>query len=65
MPINIIDRSQQEGRHSNTRPNEPHSLGSIGLPLGAMERIREEIAKLFRGRLEVSVQSRAVISKVI
>jgi hypothetical protein len=25
MPINIINRSRQEGRHSNARPNEPHS----------------------------------------
>jgi hypothetical protein len=31
-PINTIDRSQQEGRYTNTRPNEPHSRGSGGLP---------------------------------
>jgi hypothetical protein len=31
-PINIIDRSRQEGRHSNARPNEPYSTGSGGLP---------------------------------
>jgi hypothetical protein len=47
MPINIIDRSRQEGRHSNARLNEPHSLGSGGLPPGAMENIREEMVKLF------------------
>jgi hypothetical protein len=38
--INIIDRSWQEGRHNNARPNEPHILGSGGLPPGAMEKIR-------------------------
>jgi hypothetical protein len=54
-PINIIDRSRQDGRHNNARPNEPHSLGSGGLPPGAMEKIREEMAKLFRDRLGVSV----------
>jgi hypothetical protein len=46
-PINIIDRSRQEGWHNNARPNEPHSLGSGGLPPGAMEKIREEMAELF------------------
>jgi hypothetical protein len=51
--INIIDRSRQEGWHSNARPNEPHSLGSGGLPLGVMEKIREEMAELFRDRLRV------------
>jgi hypothetical protein len=45
--INIIDRSQQEGRHNNARPNEPHSLGSDGLPPGAIEKIREEMTELF------------------
>jgi hypothetical protein len=38
--INIIDRSQQEGQHSNARPNGPHCPGSSGLPPGAMEKIR-------------------------
>jgi hypothetical protein len=46
-PINIIDRSRQEVRHNNARPNEPHSLGSSGLPPGAMKKIREEMAELF------------------
>jgi hypothetical protein len=55
MQINIIDRSRQEGQHNNDRPNEPHNLGSDGLPPGAMEKIREDMAKLFRDRLEVSV----------
>jgi hypothetical protein len=55
MPINIFDRSRQEGRHSNARSNEPHSLGFGGLPPDAMEKIREEMAELFRDRLEVSV----------
>jgi hypothetical protein len=54
-PINIIDRSRQEGRHNNARPNEPHSLGSSGLPSDAMEKIREDMAGLFRDRLKVSV----------
>jgi hypothetical protein len=54
-PINIIDRSRQDGRHNNARPNEPHSLGSGGLPPGAMEKIREEMVELFRDRLGVSV----------
>jgi hypothetical protein len=45
--INIINRSRQEGRYNNARPNEPHSLGSGGLPPGAMEKIREEMAELF------------------
>jgi hypothetical protein len=54
-PINIIDRSRQEGRHSNALPNEPYSPGSSGLPPGAMEKITEEMAKLFRDRLGVSV----------
>jgi hypothetical protein len=54
-PINIIDRSRQKGRHSNARPNEPHSPGSGGLSPGAMEKIRKEMAELFRYRLGVSV----------
>jgi hypothetical protein len=54
-PINIIDRSRQEGRHNNARPNEPHSLGPGGLPPGAMEKIRKEMTELFRDRLGVSV----------
>jgi hypothetical protein len=33
-PININDRSRQEGWHNNARPNEPHNLGSDGLPPG-------------------------------
>jgi hypothetical protein len=51
--INIINRSRQESGHSNARPNEPQSPGSDGLPPGAMEKIREEMAELFRDRLEV------------
>jgi hypothetical protein len=43
-PINIIDRSRQEGRHSNVRPNEPHSPRSGGLPPDTMEKIKEEMA---------------------
>jgi hypothetical protein len=54
-PINIIDQSRQEGRHNNAQPNEPHSLGSGGLTAIAMDKIREEMAELFRGRLGVSV----------
>jgi hypothetical protein len=54
-PINIIDRSWKEGRHNNARPNEPHNLGSGGLPPGVMEKIREEMAELFRDWLGVSV----------
>jgi hypothetical protein len=54
-PINIIDQSRQEGRHNNARPKEPHSLGSDGLLLSAMEKIREEMAELFWDRLGVSV----------
>jgi hypothetical protein len=54
-PINIIDRSWQEGRYANARPNEPHSPGSGGLPPGAMEKIREEMTELFRDKFEVSV----------
>jgi hypothetical protein len=46
-PINIIDRSWQEGQHNNARPNQPHILGSAGLPPGAMEKIREEMDELF------------------
>jgi hypothetical protein len=38
-PINTIDRSRQEGRYTNTRPNEPHSPRSGGLPPGAMEKL--------------------------
>jgi hypothetical protein len=53
-PINIIDWSCQEGRHSNARPNEPYSPGSGGLPPGAMEKIREDMAELFRD-IRVSV----------
>jgi hypothetical protein len=33
----------------------PTAQGSSGLPLGAMEKIREEMAKLFRDKLGVSV----------
>jgi hypothetical protein len=54
-PINTIDRSQQEGRYTNARPNEPHSLGSGGLPPGAMEKIREEMTELFLDKFGVSV----------
>jgi hypothetical protein len=54
-PINTIDRSRQEGRYTNARPNEPHSLGSGGLPLGAMEKIREEMTELFQDKFGVSV----------
>ena len=47
-PINIINmRVSQEGRHSNARPNELYSPGFGGLPPGAMEKIREEMAELF------------------
>jgi hypothetical protein len=46
-PINIIDRSWQEGRHSNARPNEPHKTRSGDLPLDAMEKIGKEMAELF------------------
>jgi hypothetical protein len=53
--INIINRSRQEGQHSNARPNEPDSPGSVGLPPGIMEKIREEMAELFRDRLGVIV----------
>jgi hypothetical protein len=53
--ININDRSWQEGRHSNARPNEPHGPRSGGLPLDTMEKIREEMVELFRDRLRVSV----------
>jgi hypothetical protein len=54
-PINTIDRSRQEGRYTNTRPNEPHSPGSGGLPPGAMEKIREEMTELFQDKFGVSV----------
>jgi hypothetical protein len=54
-PINTIDRSQQEGRYANARPNEPHSPGFGGLPPSAMERIREEMTELFRDKFGVSV----------
>ena len=54
-PINTIDRSRQEGRYTNTRPNEPHSPGSGGLPPGAMEKIREEMTELFRDKFGVSI----------
>jgi hypothetical protein len=57
MLINIIDRSRQEGRHSNARPNEPHIPGSGGPPPGAIEKISEEMAELFRDRIGVSVAS--------
>jgi hypothetical protein len=45
--INVSDRSRQEGRHSNARPNEHHNPGFDGLPPGSMEKIREEMAELF------------------
>jgi hypothetical protein len=54
-PINTIDRSRQEGRCTNTRPNEPHSPGFGGLPPGAMEKIRVEMTELFRAKFGVSV----------
>jgi hypothetical protein len=54
-PINTIDQSRQEGQYANARPNEPHSLGSGGLPPGAMERIREEMTELFRDMFGVNV----------
>jgi hypothetical protein len=54
-PVNILDRPWQEGRRNNARSNEPHSPGSDGLPSGAMEEIREEMAELFWDRLGVSV----------
>jgi hypothetical protein len=54
-PINTIDRSRQEGRYTNARPNDPHSPGSGGLPPGAMEKIREEMTELFRDKFGVSV----------
>jgi hypothetical protein len=54
-PINTINRSRQEGRYANARPNEPHGPESGGLPLGAMERIREEMTELFRDKFGVSV----------
>jgi hypothetical protein len=38
-PINTIDRSRQEGRYANARPNEPHSPGSGGLPPGVMGKL--------------------------
>jgi hypothetical protein len=53
--IDIIDRSRQDGQHNNAPPNEPHDLGSGGLPPGAMEKIWEEMAELFRDRLGISV----------
>jgi hypothetical protein len=54
-PINTIDRSRQEGRYTNARPNEPHSPGSGGLPPDAMEKIREEMTELFQDKFGVSV----------
>jgi hypothetical protein len=54
-PINTINRSRQEGRYTNARPNEPHSAKSGGLPSGAMEKIREEMTELFRDKFGVSV----------
>jgi hypothetical protein len=54
-PINTTDRSRQEGRYTNARPNEPRSPGSSGLPTGAMEKIREEMTELFRDKFRVSV----------
>jgi hypothetical protein len=54
-PINIIDRSRQEGQHNNARPNETHTLGSDGQPPGVMEKIRKETTELFRDRLRFSV----------
>jgi hypothetical protein len=53
--INIINRSQQEGWHSNARSNEPHNPRSGGLPPGATEKIREEMVDLFQDSLRVSV----------
>jgi hypothetical protein len=53
--INTIDRSRQEGRYTNTRPNEPHNPGSGGLPPGAMEKIREEMTELFQDKFGVSI----------
>jgi hypothetical protein len=38
--VNVLYRPQQEGRHNNAQPNKPHSLGSVGLPSSAMEKIR-------------------------
>jgi hypothetical protein len=40
--INIIDRSRQEGRHNNARPNEPHSLGSDGLPRAQWRKLEKK-----------------------
>jgi hypothetical protein len=54
-PIDTINRSRQEGRYANARPNEPHNPGSGGLPPGAMEKIREEMTELFRDKFGVSV----------
>jgi hypothetical protein len=53
--INIIARPRQEGRVSNAQLNEPHSLGSSGLSPDSMEKIKKEMAELFRDRLRVSV----------
>jgi hypothetical protein len=54
-PSVVLDRPWQEGRHSNVRPNEPYLRRTGGLPLGAMEKIQEEMAELLRERLGVSV----------
>jgi hypothetical protein len=53
--LSTIDRSRQEGRYTNARPNEPHSPGSGGLPPGAMEKIREEMTELFQDKSRVSI----------
>jgi hypothetical protein len=45
--VNILDRPRKEGRHNNVLPNEPHNPESSGLPLDTIEKIREQMAKIF------------------
>jgi hypothetical protein len=54
-PNIVFDQSWAEGRHNNAHPTEPHIPRVGGLPPGTIEKIREEIAELFREKLGVSV----------
>jgi hypothetical protein len=42
-----FDRTGAEGCHKDNRPSEPHDSRTNGLPSATMDKVREEIVKLF------------------
>lgn len=48
-----LDYYHIDNRHNNARPPKPHIVRSGPLPPAIMDKIREEITKLFRDKLVI------------